>query len=196
MKTIKITGLFAVLVLLAACVTINIYFPAAQAEQAAERIVEDILGDQVPSDDKGALHTIPEYSRYAGRVLEFFLPSAQAAQPDFNADTPAIRKLQASMKSRTDRLAPYYTSGAVGFARNALLEIRDPSKISLKERAAVASLVADENSDRNRLYQAIADANNHPEWESKVRATFARTWAEKAAKGWWYQEQNGSWKQR
>ncbi len=36
--------LFSMLLTLTACVTINVYFPAAQAEAAAERIVDDILG--------------------------------------------------------------------------------------------------------------------------------------------------------
>ena len=31
---------------LAACVTINVYFPAAAAEKAADRIIEDIWGPE------------------------------------------------------------------------------------------------------------------------------------------------------
>ena len=42
MKTTRLGSLFFTL-LLAGCVTINIYFPAAQARGAAEKIVEDIL---------------------------------------------------------------------------------------------------------------------------------------------------------
>ena len=34
---------FALAVSLAGCVTINIYFPAAAAEKAADRIIDDIL---------------------------------------------------------------------------------------------------------------------------------------------------------
>jgi hypothetical protein len=51
-------GLLATLLLLAACVTINIYFPAAEAEEAAEKIVKDVLGNAVkvtpPAEDNGA----------------------------------------------------------------------------------------------------------------------------------------------
>jgi hypothetical protein len=36
-------------VLIAACVTINVYFPAAAAEKAADKIIEDVWGkDQAP----------------------------------------------------------------------------------------------------------------------------------------------------
>ena len=42
-RSILRTGLGAA-ILLAACVTINVYFPAAQAEQAADRIINDVWG--------------------------------------------------------------------------------------------------------------------------------------------------------
>ncbi len=197
MKLIKLSSALAVLLLLVACVTINIYFPAAQAEAAAERIVEDILGEpQTPEEDKGA--GIPRFQslQIAGRILDFFIPVAEAAQPDFTVDTPQIRKLQARMKSRNGTLKPYYASGAIGFTRDALVAVRSASAIPLKDKNRVNQLVTDENRDRNALYKAVAAANGHPEWEDEIRSTFARTWVSKAAKGWWYQNTKGSWKQR
>ena len=38
----KIIGLLAVAAILPACVTINIYFPAAAAEKAADKIIDDV----------------------------------------------------------------------------------------------------------------------------------------------------------
>lgn len=35
--------------LLAACVTINIYFPAAEAEKAADRIIDEVLQVKKPA---------------------------------------------------------------------------------------------------------------------------------------------------
>jgi uncharacterized protein YdbL (DUF1318 family) len=193
-------GLLATLLLLAACVTINIYFPAAEAEEAAEKIVKDVLGNAVkatpPEEDKGAgLQPKGEW-QFATTVLEFFIPSAHAATPNFNVDTPKIRSLQASMKQRHASLAPHYSSGAIGFTNNALVGIRDSSAISLRDRNQVQSLVSAENSNRNELYRAIANANGHPEWEQEVRATFARKWVEGAGAGWWYQNSAGSWQQK
>ena len=196
MKLIKITGLFFGLSLLVACVTINIYFPAAQAEEAAERIVDDILGEKQPGDDKGAALEPRKEHQFIAGLLNFLIPTAAAAQPDFNVNTPGIRSLQAAMKKRNSSLTKHYSSGAIGFTRDALITLRDPSAVPLKERNRVKKLVAADNRDRNGLYQAIADANGHPEWEPEVRATFARTWAQKAAKGWWYQTTGGQWRQR
>ena len=197
MSVIRLFGGVFGLVLLSACVTINIYFPAAQAEEAAERIVEDIL-DQVPTGDKGSLRLqqqLPERG-FAAQLLDLLVPPAAAAQPDFNVDTPEIRQLQASMKQRNQSLLPFYNSGAVGFTRDALIAVRDGAAIPLKEKNSVNKLVAAENGDRNALYKAIAKANGQPSWEGQIRQTFARTWTEKASRGWWYQDAGGGWKQK
>ncbi len=199
-KVTRTGGLLATLLLLAACVTINIYFPAAEAEEAAKEIVKDVLGNAVkvapPAEDKGAgLQPNAEW-RIATRVLDFFIPPANAATPNFNVDTPKIRSLQASMRQRHASLAQYYNSGAIGFTNNALVGIHDNAAISLRERNTVQNLVAAENSDRNALYRAIANANGHPEWEQEVRNTFAREWVQGARGGWWYQNSSGSWQQK
>jgi len=193
-------GLLSAL-LLSACVTINIYFPAAQAEQAAERIVEDILGKEQARPpkapgDKGAALRRHEEASVAGIILDFLVPAAAAATPDFNVDTPRIRKLQAAMKQRNAHLRPYYASGAIGFTRAARIAVRDAGAIPLKERNRVKKLVAAENRDRDALYREIAAANGHPEWEKQIRDTFARTWVEKADRGWWYQDAGGAWRRK
>jgi len=196
MKLIRATGLFAGLMLLAACVTINIYFPAAQAEEAAEQIVDDILGKQSPAKDKGAATGVIRTHGLAARIVDFLIPAAHAAQPDFNINTPEIRKLQARMKQRHQSLRAYYESGAIGFGGDAQVKMRDASAVSLRDKNKVKGLVRDENADRNALYRAIAGANGHPEWEPEVRSTFSRVWVERAGRGWWYQDASGSWKQR
>jgi hypothetical protein len=49
----KTIGLLALAAILPACVTINIYFPAAAAEKAADKIIDDVWqlkeGQSVPS---------------------------------------------------------------------------------------------------------------------------------------------------
>lgn len=202
MNALKTPVLLASILLLAACVTINIYFPSAQAEEAAERIVDDILGTQKqdkanPNEkDKGASLKPAVGDTFANQLLELVIPSAQAAQPNFNINTPGIRKLQAGMKKRNKSLKRYYATGGIGFTKNALVSIHDASVIPLKERNKAKKLVSAENKDRNALYKAIANANGHPEWEADVRTTFAKTWVQKASAGWWYQTSKGKWKRK
>lgn len=54
MKRIFYAGLLTAIVVLPACVTINIYFPAAAAEKAADKIIDEVWqirkGEQKPVD--------------------------------------------------------------------------------------------------------------------------------------------------
>lgn len=190
--------------LLASCVTINIYFPAAAAEEAARTIVRDVLGTevqggQVPQSQPGpqSRAQAPLGLQLVGRALEALVPTAQAqGQANIDISSPAISQLRRVMAARQSQLDPFYRSGAVGFANNAMLSVRDASAIALRDRNTVKKLVADENADRAALYREIARANGHPEWEAEVRATFARVWAQEARSGYWVQAADGSWQQR
>ncbi|MDJ0739744.1 MAG: YdbL family protein [Gammaproteobacteria bacterium] len=186
-----------------ACVTINIYFPAAAAEEAARTIVRDVLkeGEAAPEpgavEDKQSSRADPHPVLVAvGHVLEVLVPPAHAADADIDINTAAIRAIRASMQGRQSSLARYYQAGAIGFDSRGNVAIRDLAAASLAERNRLKKLVADENADRSRLYQEIARANGHPEWEPKVRATFARVWVEEAPGGYWYQTDGGAWQQR
>ncbi|MCK8515508.1 YdbL family protein [Methylonatrum kenyense] len=187
---------------LAACVTINVYFPAAAAEQAADRIIHDVWGrENRPSEGPPAADPGPQ-SRQESRppalivMLGRMVSEARAAEPDLDISSPAIRQLTASMESRHSRLRPWYDAGAVGLTRNGLVEVRDQGEIPLADRNAVRQLVSDENSDRNALYRQIAVANGHPEWESDIRRTFAERWVANARSGWYYQDRGGNWVQK
>jgi uncharacterized protein len=191
-----------------ACVTINIYFPAAAAEQAADRIIEDVWGTQPDASKRPAPPAPPapapvepppqsmiDSECRAVRILNFFVPVAHA-QADINIATPAIDRLRASMRQRHGSLEAHYASGGIGLTNDGLIAVRDQNAIALKDRTAVRQLVADENNDRNALYREIARANGHPEWEAEIRQTFARRWIDNAASGWWHQDSGGNWRQK
>lgn len=205
----KLVAYPAMTLALAACVTINIYFPAAAAEEAARTIVRDVLGSEAaPADeqpapapkegDKGAMNT-PRHAApvvAVGWLLETLVPAAHAAQADININTPVVSQLRRAMASRQGQLSGYYRSGAIGFDNNGLVAVRDLGAVPLPERGRLRQLVADENRDRNALYREIARANGHPEWESDIRSTFARVWVQEAGRGYWYQDARGGWRQK
>lgn len=197
------TGL-AALALLAGCVTINVYFPAVAAERAADRIIEDVWGPQArdgeesgsndESGDEGERGALEPALRLAVGLLDLVVPPARAAdEPDIDISSPAIREIVASMEKRHAALRPYYESGAIGLDRDATIEIRDLGAVPLPERTRLRKLVSEENADRNALYREIAVANGHPEWEDRIRATFAERWIDKARSGWYYRGGNGDW---
>jgi uncharacterized protein YdbL (DUF1318 family) len=199
MKLVKWLSSLLTGFMLVSCVTINIYFPAAAAEKAADRIIEDVWGPAVPHQEEKPEATQEQSSRLeplpvAIHLLNWITTPAVAAEANLNISSPAINKIQSQMKQRHNQLKAYYASGAVGLTNQGLVTVRDAKAIPLKERNKVKGLVADENKDRNALYAEIARANGHPEWKADIQATFAQRWIKKAAKGWWYN--SGGWKQK
>lgn len=189
-------GLATVSLALAACVTINVYFPAAAAEKAADRIIEDIWG----KDKGGETSALPAANDNVllaalRGTLDFVVPAAEA-QADLDISSPAIRSLTASMKARAADLDPFFGSGAIGLTADGLVELRDANAVPLADRNRVRKLLADENADRSALYREIANANGHPEWESDIRSTFAQRWIANARAGWYYRNAAGAWAQK
>jgi uncharacterized protein YdbL (DUF1318 family) len=198
MKRLIIPFKLLILGLLAACVTVNVYFPAAAAEQAADRIIDTVTnqpGGTKPNNETNetAPKKTPPNSRLtppvgdqpvllaaAGALLNLLIPAAEAqASPNLDVSDPQIRAVTASMQQRFGELKKYFDA------------------IPLAERAVVARLVAEDNRDRATLYAEIAKANKHPEWEPDIRRTFARRWVERGAQpGWYYQDSSGKWLQK
>lgn len=182
----RLFGIGLMASLLAACVTVNVYFPEAEIEDAAKEFVDEVLGDKAPPA------TAPQTMNW-----RFALVSQAYAAADLTIQTPAIQTIQARMASRfQDKLAAHFDSGALGFTRDGRVEIRDLAKVPLSERTGLKQVVAEDNRDRDAVYREIAVANDHPEWEPEIRTTFAEQWIAQARKGWFYQAADGSWKQK
>jgi uncharacterized protein YdbL (DUF1318 family) len=189
----------AAALLLTACVTINVYFPAAEAKEAAKEFVEKVIGDEVqqaqpekPNDDGGGMAL-----RFDPLMLIGISPAYAQGAPDITLKTPAIQAIQSRMGSRFDAsLRAGFDSGALGFTRDGLVVVRDAAKLQLKDRVAVNQAVADDNRDRKAVYREVAVANGHAEWESQIRSVFAKQWIDSARSGWWYQDSSGGWKQK
>lgn len=203
MKQFQRLPTFMAFLCLAACVTINVYFPAAAAENAADKLIKEIYGIEQSEQDTEAApepadrETSQHYqtSDLLIALVNFIFPKAHAQQADINVSTPAINQIKSQMTARHKKLSAFYASGAVGMEGNGLIRIKDIKSVSLDKRNTVKKLVSDENRDRNALYTEIARANSHPEWESEIRSTFARRWIANAPSGWWYNTE-GSWKQK
>jgi uncharacterized protein YdbL (DUF1318 family) len=191
--------LVASVLLLAACVTINVYFPAAEAQEAAKEFVDKVIGDEMPGDANKPADQNPAPSaavRPRFNLMSLLISDAQAAA-DITIRTPAIQAIQSRMEQRfSATLEAHFDSGALGFTNDGMVTVRDATKIGLKDRVAVNQAVADDNRDRDAVYREIAVANGHAEWEDEIRATFAKQWVDSAHAGWWYQTTAGAWKQK
>ena len=197
--TIRTSSLLGMLLFIAACVTINVYFPNAEAAKAADEIIRGVYGEDEAPDkapQPQSLLRVPALDKplWVG-LLEGLVAPAQAAG-DINIQTPAINTLRKSMEARFPKLKPFYTNGSVGMTQDGLIKIRDLNAVALRDRKTVNTLVAAENRDRNALYKEVARANGQPEWEADIRKTFAGRWIGNAPAGWWYQDKGGNWKKK
>jgi uncharacterized protein YdbL (DUF1318 family) len=185
--------------LLTACVTINIYFPAAATEKAADEIIKDIQKNTPQQTEPKPKASLPDWQagiyRMIDSAISLVVPVAQADEANLAIDSAEIRQLRSSMEARFASLQPLYAAGFIGIQADGLLAVRDIGSVPLKDRNQVNKLVAAENADRQRLYQAIANANGHPEWAAQIKSTFAGRWVSNAQPGWWYQS-SGNWKQK
>ena len=191
-----LVGMFVVA--LVSCVTVNIYFPAAAIQKAADQIVDDVRKVPEQSPQQTPQQT-PEQKQDKSSRLEWFRfvrlgPAEAEAAVDVNVSTPAIRGLKSSMANRFPQLQPLYAKGAIGETNNGYLAIRDASVLSLKERADLNRLVEQENADRRALYTEIIRGNNLAmNTLPEVERIFANSWRDKSSPGWWIQQDSGQW---
>jgi len=182
---------------ISACVTVNIYFPAAAVERAAEQIVKETWGG--PSEPAKAPPKPQSYNLFPSlrTVSLTFVSDAQAQEADINVSNPAIRALKDSIKQRAGVIKPFMDRGNIGIGQDGLLTIRTTDGLNLKERAEAQQSVEAENRDREALYAEIAKANGIPkENVPRIKAIFAKSWLDQAHSGWWIQDGSGNWRRK
>jgi uncharacterized protein len=188
---------FLLALVISACVTVNIYFPAAAVERAAEQIVKETWGG--PGEPVKAPPKPQSYNRLAPMraVSVKFVSEAHAQEADINVSNPAIRALKDAIKQRSGAIKPFMDRGNIGIGQDGLLTIRTTDGLNLKERADAQQLVEAENRDREALYVEIAKANGIPkENVPRIKNIFAKSWIEQAQPGWWIQDSQGNWKKK
>jgi len=183
----------AVLMLgLAACVTVNIYFPAAEVEKAAEKIVDDVYGQ-----GNGEQHNENSDLGVFKRLAVWLGPDQAWAQGATSVSNAAIRGLKQTIAKHHQQLKKFYAQGAVGITKDGYLDIKDTSGLNLGQVASLRKLVQKDNEARRQLYREVAAALDlEASQVSRIEEIFARQWRDKASSGWWVQQDNGSWVQK
>ncbi|MBI5740403.1 MAG: YdbL family protein [Nitrospirae bacterium] len=203
---LKKSPLYFLVFFITSCVTINIYFPAAAVEKAADRIVDEVWGEKGQTPEKQEQQEqqkTPDGPQSLLRNSMTFTLSivgpgeAYAQEADINITTPGIRTLKDSIQRRADSIRPYMDKGNAGISNNGLLLVRSTDGLNLKDKASFTRLIEAENKDREALYREIAAANNFPpEKVPDIKKIFAGSWIKNAKKGWWVQDAGGEWRQK
>lgn len=194
MKTTRALCLAAVLLLVTACVTVNIYFPAAEIKKTAEQIVDEVYGIE-PTPQKSA-DTGNETSAL-GIILNLLGPRAAHAQDATTVSNANIRALKNTIASNTAALKRFYEGGEVGIGKDGMLVLRSTQGLSIRDVAEARRLVAADNQAREQLYKEVGKAlNSPPDRFSDLVKIFADEWRDKAPAGWYIQEDSGAWKRK
>ena len=188
--------ILGVIVFIISCVTVNIYFPAAEVQKAADVIVDDVR--QLEKKQEQKPQEQQKLNQYYQKLKKLSWGTAEAyAQIDIEVTTPAIRALKDSIKARFPQLKPFYDKGNVGESNTGFLENRDLGNMSLKEKADLSRLIEQENKDRKDLYAEIMKANKFgPDVLPQIQKIFANSWRDKSQSGWWIQKDSGEWEKK
>lgn len=186
---------FAVFMLAAACVTVNIYFPAAEVKRDAERIVKDVYGEL----EEGEVEQQEPGKNNESSLMHFlasvFGPAKAHAQDVTATSNAAIRGLKDQISKNLRQLEPFLNKGNVGIDQNGYLVLRDNSGMAVSDVAKVKKLLAQDRGLRDQLYAEVARARQTDQVD-KVRNIFANEWQNRAKPGWYVQQNNGSWAQK
>ncbi len=187
-----------VLAFIAGCVTVNVYFPAAQVEKTAEKIVEDVYREKQeppkdpPSQKPGSSNELGVFRTIARIVAPG--PEIAFAEEATTVSNAAIRGLKDQIGQRHGQLLPFYGQGHVGIDRDGFLSVRGTDGLGLQQVAAMKRLVDADNAARRQLYEEVSKALNlKTEQVPQVRRVFSKQWREKAQAGWAIQSDDGKW---
>ncbi len=162
------------LLVLFACVTINIYFPAEKVESVAGEIVDEIRGQGGGDEQKPPAE---QKDSFLHKIRLAFSPAAAWAQEAVEVSNPTIRALKEKMKGRYAQMKPYYLKGMLKEGDNGYVSLGATGGLGLKEKRDLNALVAAENKDRKSLYEEVAKTLNiDPGQINKIEAIFAKEW--------------------
>ncbi len=196
LKSLKFVSASVLILFCFSCLTINIYFPEAEVQKAAEEIVNEIRkeAEEKEKKDKDALMTEIDPMMGSGGESFSLVPSPYAQEEVTEVTTPKIRALIQSMKERFPKIKPFFEKGNIGEGNDGFIHIRNETGLNLKEKSTLRSLHKEENNDRKNLYAEVAKAKDIKSSQiEKIQGVFAQKWIKEALPGWWIQEESGEW---
>ncbi len=188
---------FGLMVFITNCVslTVNVYFPTAEIQEAAEEIEERVRTGQgaegLQSSTGSAASNSPLHFS-----LRFGVREAYAQDVDINIETSSIKKIISTRTKRYKEIEPYMDKGILGEGLKALLILREPGGLDLKTLTQIKKLVQAENNDRQALYKEILTANNLESNKTnmeRVEALFYQAIVKKMKPGHFYQVDKDKW---
>ena len=205
-KVGKKTGvLLSMLLMSCAIITVNIYFPEKEVQEAYQALEKELMtpGEikpEAPPEEKPAnppqssirlewvVSAHAQESELADRISEAVkkMPDVVSAYREMGRRLPDIDRLRGS--------------GAVGEGKNGLLVVREEKSLNPEDRKLLAAENENRRTVMNGMARAIIRINRVPENEQNLNQVkpqaveqFAAIRHSSAKKGWWVQDAYGNW---
>jgi len=199
-----LTGMLFFAVVSCMMITVNIYFPEKEAEEAFKILEKELM---TPEGEKQE----PKPDAKPESSIKFELvTSAYAQEPGLSEKIaemvkkmPDVVNAYKEMGARIADIDKLRDNGAVGIGNNGMLIFREEELLTPDQK----KLVAAENENRktivNGMAKAIIRINRAPENEQNLKQVmpqaeklFAAVRQEMAKKGWWIQSPDGNWSRK
>jgi len=203
-KVAVLTGMLFFAVVSCMVITVNIYFPEKEAEEAFKILEKELM---TPEGEKQE----PKPDAKPESSIKFELvTSAYAQEPGLSEKIAEMMKKMPDVvnayKQMGVRIADIHKladNGAVGIGNNGMLIFREEELLTPDQK----KLVAAENENRKTIFNGMAKAiiriNRAPENEQNLKQVmpqamklFAAVRQEMAKKGWWIQSPDGNWSRK
>jgi hypothetical protein len=199
-----LTGILFFTVVSCMVITVNIYFPEKEVEEAFKILEKELM---TPEGEKPK----SEPDVKPGSSIKFeWMVSAYAQEPGLSdkiaemvKKMPDVVNAYKEMGARIGEIDKIRDNGAVGIGNSGMLVFRDEELLTPDQK----KLVSAENENRktiiNGMAKAIIRINRAPENEQNLKQVipqavklFAAIRQEAAKKGWWIQSPDGNWSRK
>jgi len=203
-RTMVLLGVLFFIVGSCMMITVNIYFPEKEVEQAFKILEKELMTPEGEEQN-------PNPETKPGSFLKFeWVTSAFAQEPGLSdkiaeivKKMPAVVNAYKEMGGRIADIDKLRDNGAVGIGNNGMLVFRDEELLTPDQK----KLVSAENENRktiiNGMAKAIIRINRAPENEQNLKQVipqamkiFSAIRQEMAKKGWWIQASDGNWSRK
>ncbi len=199
-----LTGILFFTVVSCMVITVNIYFPEKEVEEAFKILEKELM---TPEGEKQKPN--PDVKPKSSITFEW-VTSAYAQEPGLSdkiaeivKKMPDVVNAYKEMGARIADIDKMRDSGAVGEGNSGMLVFRDEKLLTPDQK----KLVSAENENRktviNGMAKAIIRISREPENEQNLKQVmpqamgqFAAIRRESAKKGWWIQSPDGNWSRK
>jgi len=208
MQSLKIYLFFIIVFFCSACVTINVYFPAAAAEKAANKVIDNVWGKQELSTNKDLETTDapspePEIEEVWGIPVDKSEPTPSSMNDSNESSAPESTSFLSHwlIYGLDFLIPPAYAEANLDISTPAIRKIE--ARLKNRHKKLLPGYNNGAIGITNDALITLRDSSEVPlksrrqvnRWIAD-EAIFANRWIERAKRGWWYQDKKGRWQRK